>query len=402
MTTQPKTVAELREIAENHGSPLSNEDGPVHDQAVLAIDELARRAEANERLRDAILWALGENGEFRLGEVGEGAFWWRKELRRRAGEALTAAPSQEPKETTVTTDKPYNPFDGLESIRQIVNQVGFEMNAGYLSQENQRICDLAVTSICRVRAEVEANQVCCGDFSECKRPCVERGRKQLEPELESLRAKLAASEADAKRVAVEELTKLRDSLWRFDPVPPSAWDECVSASAMGRSQALNDVRSMIDKSIAAITAPAEPAVEAFREAAKNCTGEMFGERAGVKPAEPAKPLRGYYSEMQFPLSGTVIYRLADGSGEVEVTEVSSEGPNPNFPDARDMGLVGAFVRRRWDPASITLTLVRAAAEASQDLAEAVALLRAYGRIGPIEKEFHQRLAALLAKHPEQP
>ncbi len=51
MTDQPKTVAELREIAANHGSPLCNADGPVHDQAVLALDELARRAEANERLR---------------------------------------------------------------------------------------------------------------------------------------------------------------------------------------------------------------------------------------------------------------------------------------------------------------------------------------------------------------
>lgn len=58
-----------------------------------------------------------------------------------------------------------------------------------------------------------------------------------------------------------------------------------------------------------------------------------------------------------------------------------------------------------------LTLVRAAAEASQDLAEAVALLRISDRkgkgagrsasIGEIH-DYDDRKAALLAKHPEQP
>lgn len=35
-------------------------------------------------LESTIRWALGENGEFRQREEGEGAYWWRKELRRRA------------------------------------------------------------------------------------------------------------------------------------------------------------------------------------------------------------------------------------------------------------------------------------------------------------------------------
>ena len=35
-------------------------------------------------LRGAIRWALGEGDDFRPREEGEGAYWWRKELRRRA------------------------------------------------------------------------------------------------------------------------------------------------------------------------------------------------------------------------------------------------------------------------------------------------------------------------------
>lgn len=38
-----------------------------------------------KQLLKAIRWALGEDDEFRMREEGEGLFWWRKELRRRAG-----------------------------------------------------------------------------------------------------------------------------------------------------------------------------------------------------------------------------------------------------------------------------------------------------------------------------
>ncbi len=37
-----------------------------------------------DRLRGAIEWALGENGRFIGRGKNNGAFWWRKELRRRA------------------------------------------------------------------------------------------------------------------------------------------------------------------------------------------------------------------------------------------------------------------------------------------------------------------------------
>lgn len=39
----------------------------------------------NKRYERAIRWALGELGEFRTREDGEGGFWWRTELHKRAG-----------------------------------------------------------------------------------------------------------------------------------------------------------------------------------------------------------------------------------------------------------------------------------------------------------------------------
>lgn len=38
-----------------------------------------------ERLMDAITWALGANGDFAERGPNDAAFWWRSELRRRAG-----------------------------------------------------------------------------------------------------------------------------------------------------------------------------------------------------------------------------------------------------------------------------------------------------------------------------
>lgn len=40
------------------------------------------------KLRRAIRWALGELGEFVPRPEGAGAYWWRTELKRRAGKAL--------------------------------------------------------------------------------------------------------------------------------------------------------------------------------------------------------------------------------------------------------------------------------------------------------------------------
>lgn len=43
------------------------------------------KAERIIQLENAIRWALGENGDFPPREEGQGAYWWRTELRRRAG-----------------------------------------------------------------------------------------------------------------------------------------------------------------------------------------------------------------------------------------------------------------------------------------------------------------------------
>lgn len=42
-------------------------------------------AAENARLREAILWACGVRGEFPIRQDGQGAYYWRRELRMRAG-----------------------------------------------------------------------------------------------------------------------------------------------------------------------------------------------------------------------------------------------------------------------------------------------------------------------------
>lgn len=47
-----------------------------------------QHCEGCERLEGAVRWALGESGHFEKRAKGDGPYWWRRELRRRA--ALTA------------------------------------------------------------------------------------------------------------------------------------------------------------------------------------------------------------------------------------------------------------------------------------------------------------------------
>ena len=55
-----------------------------HDRIGELKSELAASQQRVAELEEAIKWALGENGEFVGREVGQGAFWWRTELRRRS------------------------------------------------------------------------------------------------------------------------------------------------------------------------------------------------------------------------------------------------------------------------------------------------------------------------------
>ena len=53
-------------------------------QLYEASDALRSLAAERDRLREAILWALGERGEFPPRGDGDPPYGWRKELRRRA------------------------------------------------------------------------------------------------------------------------------------------------------------------------------------------------------------------------------------------------------------------------------------------------------------------------------
>jgi hypothetical protein len=59
-----------------------HEHGGFHPQTV----ETAKAAlKEIRRLRLAVRWALGEHGDFAQRQPGQGYYWWRTELRRRAG-----------------------------------------------------------------------------------------------------------------------------------------------------------------------------------------------------------------------------------------------------------------------------------------------------------------------------
>lgn len=60
---------------------------------VMAQNALSALQQENERLREALYWALGEalEDEFTARGHGEGALWWRKELRSRCALPVRAA-----------------------------------------------------------------------------------------------------------------------------------------------------------------------------------------------------------------------------------------------------------------------------------------------------------------------
>jgi hypothetical protein len=58
------------------------------------LERLLQLRKAHNRMENAIRWALGETDDFPPREPGQGAFWWRTELRRRAGLTYTPPPSQ--------------------------------------------------------------------------------------------------------------------------------------------------------------------------------------------------------------------------------------------------------------------------------------------------------------------
>ena len=68
---------------------MSDED--LQKAIGLLAKDLAKAKSARDnyhiqmlRYKDALHWALGENGDFRPRDDSEAAYWWRKELRTRA------------------------------------------------------------------------------------------------------------------------------------------------------------------------------------------------------------------------------------------------------------------------------------------------------------------------------
>lgn len=65
-------------------------------RAAVEIKHLRKKLESAESAlraqQDAIRWALGELGDFPARQEGQGAYWWRTELRRRA--AMPPAPAE--------------------------------------------------------------------------------------------------------------------------------------------------------------------------------------------------------------------------------------------------------------------------------------------------------------------
>lgn len=54
-------------------------------EGVMIAHIAALTREPNQRLQDAIAWALGAKDDFQPRQDGDGPYWWRKELAERAG-----------------------------------------------------------------------------------------------------------------------------------------------------------------------------------------------------------------------------------------------------------------------------------------------------------------------------
>lgn len=72
--------ATAMKLAERYG----NKHGDV-DAANNAWHECKKVADEIDRLRKAIVWALGAGDDFREQGTMEGKYWWRGELAQRAG-----------------------------------------------------------------------------------------------------------------------------------------------------------------------------------------------------------------------------------------------------------------------------------------------------------------------------
>lgn len=64
--------------------------------SLIPISDSVKLKKENKRLKDSIKWVLGYS-DFRARKEGEGAYWWRKELRERSGIDNVIVPKGEKK-----------------------------------------------------------------------------------------------------------------------------------------------------------------------------------------------------------------------------------------------------------------------------------------------------------------
>lgn len=86
----------------SHAEALAEVRGDLEDCQIdkagweVALEERTAQLVAAEAAlkaaREAIIWALGESGEFPLRGPNDGAYWWRKDLRKRAAIAKEPTP----------------------------------------------------------------------------------------------------------------------------------------------------------------------------------------------------------------------------------------------------------------------------------------------------------------------
>ena len=56
---------------------------PDSEPTTWGADDVSAFLRLTRKLERAIMWALGENGDFAQRKEGQGAYWWRTELRKR-------------------------------------------------------------------------------------------------------------------------------------------------------------------------------------------------------------------------------------------------------------------------------------------------------------------------------
>lgn len=77
-------LAEIRETLAMEPDPSRADEHAIACNLLATIDE---RDRVIRKFEEAIAWALGEADDFPHRREGEGAYWWRTELRKRANTA---------------------------------------------------------------------------------------------------------------------------------------------------------------------------------------------------------------------------------------------------------------------------------------------------------------------------